>query len=282
LQNRVYLTDPLQLLVGLRFDQLEAVEEGVASDHDRLSAQLGLVYQLTPLTSLYGSYSESFLPNFPDIPEDVANDVSSLAPEQAYQFEVGLSSSLLDKRLDLSAALYHLTRNNVKTFERNRARLNAEEVSHGLEISANMHLTSGFSLLASYAYIDSEIRDDNDPLKSTEGNRPFNLPQQQARISGAYQFRGGRLAGVGVRLGAEYVSDRFTDNENSASVPSYTLYDAAAWYRVRLDQGKTLRLQLGVRNLTNKRYYQLKTNNRPFNYKIGDPRTLYLSAQLNF
>lgn len=282
IQNLARLTGQLNLLTGLRYDQLQSSDSSGKRVDDDISAQLGLHYRLSRTLSVYGSYSESFLPNYPEIPVGVVIGEPLLAPEQARQYELGIKSQLLNGRLDLTAAVYRLNRNNVKTFNNRNVRLNAQEQSHGLDLYASLRLMPGWNARANYSYIDSEIIDDNDPLMATEGNRPFNLPEHKARIWSAYEFQGGTLDGIGFGLGAQLVSDRFIDNQNTESVPGYAIFDTAVWYRLRVGQDKRLRLQAGIRNLTDIDYIKTEANDRPFKYKVGDPRTVYITASMTF
>jgi len=56
---------------------------------------------------------------------------------------------------------------------------------------------------------------------------------------------------LGLGIGLTYQDESFINNSNSASLPSYTRIDAAAYY----DVSETLRVQLNIENLTDQRYY---------------------------
>ncbi|WP_245600972.1 TonB-dependent siderophore receptor [Marinobacterium jannaschii] len=308
-QNLAYLTDRLNVLLGLRYDRydldktnttfyrpgpVDTLAENslsklsspdvvdIDSSNDNISGQAGALYRLTDELSVYASYSESFTPNYPDVTAGVASFTGDLAPEEAKQYEVGVKSSLMDDKLRLTASVYKLQRKNVMKFEDLVARLNGEEQTKGVDLSATMQFVPGLNVLASYSYMDTEIVDDNDATKNNEGNTPFSVPDNKARVWGSYEFQGGNLAGLGFGLGAEYVDERFGNDANTFKLPGYTIYDAAAWYYIPVGSDSKLRLQAGVKNLTDKTYYPANGSGNAYRINVGDPRTVYLTARLEF
>ena len=305
-QNLAYLTDRLNLLLGLRYDEFEQEREDqifmpnlpgqtlvfsrppspqvsqINSKNDNISGQVGLIYDVTDEVSIFSSYSESFLPNYPELTAGGLSSTEALAPEEAAQVEIGVKASLLQDKLRLNASLYKIKRENVLTFIGLVPRLNGEVETQGFELSSSMQFTPGLNVLASYTYLDSEIIEDDDAGLSNEGNRPFSIPDNKARLWGSYEFQQGDLVGLGLALGAEYVSERFGDDANTFSLPSYTLLDTAAWYYLPVAGGNKLRLQAGIKNLTDKRYFPANGSNSAFRINVGDPRTFYVSARLEF
>ncbi len=304
IQNLAYVTDRLNVLAGLRYDRYELDKTNttlykfaaqntfdqlddpeavrIDSSNDNISGQAGALFRITDDVSVYASYSESFTPNYPDITAGVLSFSGDFDPEEAKQFEVGMKSSLMDDKLRVTLSAYELSRENVMTFENLQARLNGEERTKGLDISATMQFIPGLNVLASYSHMDAEIVDDNSDSLNLEGNTPYNVPDNKARIWGSYEFQSGDLAGLGFGMGAEYVGDRFGNNNNTFELPGYTIYDAAAWYYVPVGAGKKLRLQGGIKNLTDKTYYPANGSGNAYRINVGDPRTLYLTARLEF
>lgn len=303
-QNLSYLTESVNLLAGLRYDRFEMKSDEtiyyqaqangtylkldtpseftVESQNDNVSGQLGVIWDLNPQLSLYGSYSESFLPNYPDVTAGAVSTAEDFEPEESSQFEVGAKSSLMDDKLRLSMSIYKLTRENVMTFENLQARLNGEEQTRGVDLSATMQFIPGLNVLASYSYMDSEIIDDNSDGLNHEGNRPFSVPQNKARIWGSYEFQGGDYAGLGFGLGAEYVDERFGNDANTFTLPGYTVFDAAAWYYLPVGNESQLRLQAGVRNLTDKEYFSANGSGNAYRLNVGEPRTVYMTLRYEF
>ena len=303
IQNLTYLTDRLNLLAGLRYDRFEIDRQdeiyyqqenngtftqladprvvNIEGDNNNVSGQVGLLYHLTDAFSIYGSWSESFTPNYPDVTAGQVSGENSMDPEEATQYEVGIKSSFLDDKVRVTASLYQLTRENVMTFENLQARLNGEEETKGVELTTTMQFIPGLNILASYTHMDSEIIEDNDDTKALEGNSPYGIPQNKARVWGSYEFQQGILKSFGLGLGAEYVGARYGDDENSFKIPSYTIVDTAAWYYIPMGKDKQLRLQAGIKNLTDKTYYPANLGS-PYRINVGAPRTAYISARLEF
>lgn len=304
LQNLSYLNDDLTLLTGLRYDNFELdskanihLAEGPAtgtyvplespekrdlkSSNDNVSGQIGLLYQVHDTTSLYASYSESFLPNYPDVTAGTDVTEEDLAPEKANQYEIGFKSSMMSDKLRIMGALYQLTRENVWSVDNNFvSHLNGKEETEGFELSATMQFIPGLNVLASYMYMDAEIVNDNNEAVDNEGNTPKSVPENKARAWGSYEFQTGTLAGLGFGLGAEHVGERQGDDANSFVLPEYTLFDTAAWYYLPLGAESKVRLQAGVKNLTDKEYYPASIN--AFRINVGEPRTAYMSARFEF
>ncbi len=301
IQNLSHLTNHLHTLLGVRYDHfkvdndittiLERQANGayierpsqlnIKSSNDNISGQAGVLYDLTDNISIYGSYSESFTPNYPDVTAGVVSGEGDIEPEEASQYEIGVKSSFIDNKLRVSLSAYDLTRENVLRFENLEARLNGEERTKGIDISSSMQFLPGLNVLASYSYFDSEIVDDNNDARDNEGNTPFSIPDNKARLWGSYEQQKGYLAGLGFGLGAEYVGSRYGDDANTFELPSYTIFDTAVWGYVRVSDSK-IRLQAGVKNITDKTYYPANGSGSALRINVGEPRTAYITARLEF
>ncbi|MBX2849378.1 MAG: TonB-dependent siderophore receptor [Acidiferrobacterales bacterium] len=300
IQNLTYLTDRLNVLAGLRYDRYDLDgknktfyttsnsisytelatpdEQDIDSSNDNVSGQLGAIYDVTNELSTYVSYAESFKPNFPTITEGVYS--GDFDPETAKQVEIGIKSSAFDDKLRLSLSAYKLERKNVATVDGSlNTVLNGKTETSGIDLSSSIQFLEGLNVLASYSYMDAEITESNDG--SNDGNTPYNIPENKARLWGSYEIQDGDLAGLGFGLGAEYVDNRFGNDANTFVLPSYTVYDAAVWYYLPLSGEMKLRLNAGIKNLTDETYYTASGSN-VYRVSVGDPRTFYATARLEF
>ncbi|WP_308366397.1 MULTISPECIES: TonB-dependent siderophore receptor [unclassified Microbulbifer] len=297
-QNLAQLTERLNLLAGLRYDYFEREAEQTAyytalsavafvenaapekreeSDHNHnLSGQLGVLYEVIPGVSTYGAYSESFQPNYTDITAGVTSP-DNLDPEKARQVELGVKSQLFDDRVRLSLAWYDLNRRNVAKAENLQLRLNGEEDSRGLELEGSVQVVDGMNLIFSYARVDAEIVDDGEESRGNEGNTPYGVPEDSARLWSTYEFVDGRLRGLGLGAGAVYTGSRQGDDANTWKLPSYTVFDLAAWYYLPVSSDSKVKLQAGIKNVTDKEYYPANLN--AFRINVGEPRTVYASVR---
>jgi len=300
IQNLTTVTDDLNILAGLRYDvysikgqstsyyttsnsiiysEIDSPESiDIDSSNDNLSMQFGAIYALSNDVSIYGSYAESFTPNFPSVTEGVYS--GDFDPETAKQFEVGIKSTMLDDKLRLSISAYNLERKNVASVDDSlNTILNGKTETNGIDLTGTMQFFDGLNVLATYSYIDAEIIKASS--ESNDGNTPYNIPDHKARIWGSYEIQAGQFAGLGFGLGGEYVSKRFGNDANSFSVPSYDVYDASVWYYLGLAKDVQLRLNAGVKNLLDETYYTASGSNTN-RVSQGDPRTLYATARLEF
>jgi len=300
IQNLTYVTDRLNVLAGMRYDYYkikgdytsyyttsnsisytevsnpEAVD--IDSSNEHISGQFGAIYDVSNDVSVYASYAESFKPNFPSVTEGVYS--GDFDPETAKQVEVGLKTSMLNDKLRLSVSAYKLERKNVATVDSSlNTVLNGETETSGIDVSGTMQFLEGLNVLASYSYMDAEIIESDDG--DDNGNTPYNIPDHKARLWGSYEIKQGDLAGLGFGLGSEYVSKRYGNDSNTFTLPSYTTYEASIWYYLPLSHDTQLRLNTGVKNLTDEVYYTASGSNT---YRIsqGDPRTIYATARLDF
>lgn len=129
----------------------------------------------------------------------------------------------------------------------------------GLELEGKAELNDAFSVIASYAYTDSEITRDNPNSSglSNQGKRLAFVPEQQAALWLDYSVQSDDAwGGLSFGGGARYVGQTYGDNANIYDVPGYTLFDAA----IRYDFGKAdpklegLKASLNVSNLFDKKY----------------------------
>jgi len=300
IQNLTRVTDKFNILAGLRYDIYDIKGESttyyttsnsilysevddpesvdIDSSNDNLSMQFGAIYDLFDDVSVYGSYAESFTPNFPSVTEGVYS--GNFDPETAKQFEVGIKSSMLKDKLRVSLSVYQLERKNVATVDNSlNTVLNGKTESKGVDLTTTMQFFDGLNVLASYSYIDAELIKANQ--EANDGNTPYNIPDHKGRLWGSYEVRNGTFAGLGFGLGGEHVSKRFGNDANTFSLPSYTIYDAAVWYYLPLAKDMQLRLNAGIKNLTDETYYTGSGSNT-FRVSQGDPRTLYATARLEF
>lgn len=232
-----------------------------------------LLYRLTPQTSLYASYSESFVPNEPD-----AESGQRFDPEEGRGWEAGIKRSFLTDRLQASLAYFEITKENVVVSDNGVSRAIGKSRSKGIEFSAQGQLTDRLSILANYAYNDAEVLEDADG--GTAGNELPNVARHTASLLLARELAldpdyGRWRVGGGVR----YVGSREGDADNSFSLDDYTVADAfVAWDNGWL--GDNTHLQLNVKNLFDTTYYPSSIGDT--RVVVGEPLEVTLQASVTF
>ncbi|MGD1904041.1 MAG: TonB-dependent siderophore receptor [Geitlerinemataceae cyanobacterium] len=234
IQDQVKLADNLILLAGLRFDTvyqenndfnvLSGTTETDREESD-VTPRAGIVYQPSDDLSLYASYSRSFAPN-----NSTTVDGNFLEAERGEQFEVGARLELLDDNLLINLALFDLEKDNVAIVDPDNVLFfvaGGKQRSRGIELDIIGEILPGWNIVANYAYLDTELVDDDDP---NQGNELFSAPESVANLWTTYQFQSGTLEGLLLGVGFNYVGDRFGDLENSFSVDDYFLTNAVIGY----------------------------------------------------
>ena len=205
-------------------DNLEQTE--VSEIYNSVVPRVGVVYKPVEPVSLYASYSQSFTPN----DEDTTSDGQLLEPEEGEGFEFGVKSEFLKGKLFTTLAYFNIDKQNVATEDPDdgfSSVVTGEQSSQGIELDIAGEIISGWNIIASYAYIDSEVSED-DVIEV--GNRLFNAPANSASLWTTYQLQRGNLHGLGFGLGFNFVGEREGDLENSYTLDSYFLTNAAVFY----------------------------------------------------
>lgn len=235
--------------------------------------QMGLVYKIIPDVSLYGSYSKSFTPSTQT--DDNGNVAST---EKGTTWEVGAKWQM-SPRLTSSLALYRIDEKDMSVFINGVTRNIPKARSTGAELELNGEIAQDWNLTANYSYDKTEIVEDNvNPVNV--GNRLVNAPTTMGGLYLSHTLRFSWLPGE-LRLGGggRYVGSRAGDPENSFTMPAYTVADAFIAWDSKL-VGKNTELKLNVKNLFDREYYESSAGN--LRVIEGEPRTVYLSASVDF
>ncbi|MDV2994837.1 MAG: Vitamin B12 transporter BtuB [Chroococcidiopsis sp. SAG 2025] len=275
LQDLVELTPNFKILAGGRFDlndayrdEFDAAEQDQDETNSDFSPRLGIVYQPSQNTSLYASYSQSFAQL---LPRSQINE--QFKPTTGEQFEIGVKQDFND-RLSATLALYQLTRQNVLTTDPTDPNFQiqtGEQRSRGVELDLAGELLPGWNLIATYAYTDAVVTEDND---IPEGDRLDGTPKHSASLWTTYQIQDGSLQGLGFGLGLTFQGDREAQIPNSITLPSYVRTDAAIFYRQN-----NYKIALNIKNLFNTKYYESIEN---FSIFPGAPTTVLGTVSVEF
>ena len=263
-------------LVGGRFDWISqrTEVEGEApqeQDDNSFSPRVGLVYQPNDAVSLYASYSQSFVPTFGSNPGG-----DTFEPTEGTQYEIGAKADFLDGRLSATLAGYQITRSNITTTDPDDPNFSiqvGEQRSRGVELDIAGEILPGWNLVASYAYTDAIVTEDND---TPEGNRLTNVPEHQVSLWTTYEIQQGDLEGLGFGLGLFYVGERQGDLANSFVLDDYFRTDAALFYR--RDQ---FNAAINFRNLFDIDYFRASDGGDLFLFR-GEPFTVTASVEWGF
>ncbi|EGM76562.1 outer membrane receptor protein [Rheinheimera sp. A13L] len=117
--------------------------------------------------------------------------------------------------------------------------------AYGVELDFNYFTSVGFSLNLNSTLQKTEITES----PTNEGNRAQRQPKWQVRLTPSYGFEPFEDTFASVYGTVSAVSDRYSDNENTVTLPGYTKVDLG----VQLELTEQLKTQLSVDNLTDKK-----------------------------
>lgn len=283
----ILLTDKLTLDVGLRYERFRNNNEqnnllaGTTNKSDsgrsgKLTKGVGLVWETLPGLNLYVSYADTFEPQ-----SIYSGDQRVLRsdPSEGRQVEAGVKWSSSDNRYFITGAVFDLREDNVVEFVNGEPELVGGLTSKGVEFTMTANPVDGFNLRGAIGMLDAQVESTNE---ATDGNRPRNVPNTTASLWASYEFQNPQSAfrGLGFGSGITHASNRYGDNQHSYKLGDYTLVDAGFWYYLPVGHTKQLRLDLGVKNVTDEKYIVASGGNTRIS--VGAPRTVFGGVRLEF
>jgi len=279
LQDQIkMLDDRLIVVLGGRVDfvssssedLLDETAEEESQDDTAFSPRVGILYKLSDTLSLYGSFSRSF-----QQVTGTTAEAETFEPSRGTQYEVGVKANWLDERLFTTLAFYNLTFSNLTTTDPENPQFEiqtGEQNSQGIELRTVGEILPGWNIVASYAYTDAEVIEDN---VFEEGNSLANVPENAASLWTTYTISQGSLSGLGFGLGLFYVGEREGDLNNSFQLDDYLRTDAAIYYR-----RDNLKLAFNFQNLFDVDYIEYSDDD--LRVYPADPFTVIFSASYEF
>ncbi|MDL0441616.1 TonB-dependent siderophore receptor [Stutzerimonas frequens] len=273
LQDQVALNERLTAQVGARLERFEQRYENKLNPagswdqtHNAVSPRFGLIYDLTEELAVYANTSRSFKPN-----RGADRSSQAFDPEEGIAHEVGIKYELPEHDLSVTAALFHITKENVLTsdpVDSNYQVAAGEARSRGFDISVAGNITPQWRVIGGYAYVDAEVTESSSASMPV-GTRLANVPRHSFNLLDTYEFAEGPLTGLGVGMGVKYVGDRKGGATSTAfDMDAYTTVDLLAYYPLT----ERVRLNLNLNNLFDEDYEERAWGNI-WAYP-GAPRTL--------
>ena len=253
LQSVVELGDDITVLAGVRADRLENRTESFRSETSgsstdtELSPRLGLSWEVAPGVVPYASYAETFEANanfgFVRSP-----DGAPFGPQTGRQWELGVKLASV-AGLTSTLAFFDIELSNVLTPDPADPFFRVptgEQRSRGIEFINTWQPARNFTLLASYAYTDAEVTEDN----VIEPGTPLaNVPEHSGRVWARYAHELGDGWIAGFTGGWTYNSAAAIGIGSDLEVPSYDVFELGAFVR----RG-SFQVDLKIDNLTDEDY----------------------------
>jgi catecholate siderophore receptor len=249
IQDEIEVTDWLNLVVGARFDSFDIEVFNVPANETRsrrdeeISPRLGVILKPQENISIYASYSETFLPRSGEQFTDINGANNALDPDTFTNLEAGIKWDI-NPGLSFTAAIFEIEQSSPQVSDNDPATLDViDSQIQGFELQLQGQVTEWWFVSAGYSYLDGEQVN----RAGATGLRPRELPEHMFSIWNSFQVTNR----FGLGLGMTYQDDSFIDNGNMAVLPSYTRFDAAAYYDVTDD----VRIQVNVENLFDELYF---------------------------
>ena len=267
---RFSLMDDLHWIAGARMLSADGKGENYGAAHDtrehgKITPYTGLVYDLNSQWSVYGSWTQIFTPQYV-----LGTDGNLIDPLEGTSTELGIKGSLMDDRLNLTAAVFKTKQENVAEYA---GQLGSQYLyngvdlkSHGIELQASGEALPGLDLLAGYTYVHIENADGDEARKY--------VPTHSFRGMATYRLPGMPKARVGGRL--SWQSGIEADTTSVARQNAYALVDLMTSYDI--DQHWSTSLNLN--NLTDRKYLMSLQSGTSANY--GAPRNLTASVSWKY
>jgi catecholate siderophore receptor len=247
-----------------------------------LSWSIGGVYKPAENGSVYASYATSSNPpgssNFTLSNTAGAQANAALDPQHTETFELGTKWELLNKRLNVAAAVFRTVNDKQVTTDTitNASVQEGKTQVQGIELSAVGQITNFWQITAGLAKTSTKQINQQSATVATTGVRWS--PDLTATVWSSYQ-----LDKLTLGVGARYTSEakRFVNatgaQGNLPNVPSFWVADAMVAYQLT----DKVSLRLNVYNLFDDEYL-MTVNNGGGRLALGAPRSAALTANFKF
>lgn len=256
-EDRLFLTERLSLLTGVRFDAPRLYREDLrtGASFERSFRALGyrfaLLYEPTPDTSLYASYATA---------TDPVNSLITLSQSLAgfelstgRQVEVGAKGLAFGGAVEWTLAGYRIVKDNLISAVPGQPTVSTQvgqQSSLGAEAALSWLPAPGWRIDANLALLHAQYDDFSQNVGgvavSYAGNQPVNVPEQVANLWVNWAFARDWEG----RVGLQHVGEVFSDFGNTARRPAHTLVNLGLDHQVTAAS----RLSLRVFNLFDKTY----------------------------
>ncbi len=265
-------TDRFSLVAALRYDNYDTSYVRVARPPvleqkvDDVTGRLGFVFDLSDDTALYAQYGTGSTHPSGTIVNVTANNREAEMVESE-QTELGIKHQVEGTGLQINAALFDITKNNLLIDNPNSGNPNdvlvvPEQTSKGVEIGFTYTASSAFQLYGNASVLNAE---------TNTGSTPTFTPEDTFNLGFAWSL------GDSVRIitDARYVGERLTGYPTSP-VPSYTAVDAS----IRWSVSDAIALTLKAENVLDELYATAAYQEDQ--WMVGRPRTASIAFDISF
>ncbi len=294
---------------GRRFDNWDNLHEDINGNRvasyafstsdswDEWTPSLNIDYQATDDVFIYGSIAKGYKSGGynGEGMEKEEEAIVAFRPELAWNYEFGFKTQSFEDRLRLNGAVFFTEYTDiqnqvwVETGENTPDNLqvfNGTGEAKGFELEATALFTENFHMSGSYGYLRTEFTDDFIvDGENYKGNDMRRTPKHSFNLNATYEWEVSDLGESSFRLGYQYTSDFFFDNDNNplTKVGSQTNLDAV-WMLRSFDD--TWSVQVWAKNITDELNVASTTLYAAYDDTVYNaykpPRTVGVTVTYNF
>ncbi|MDR5172311.1 TonB-dependent receptor [Methylobacillus flagellatus] len=237
--------------------------------YEKTTPVVGTVWKITPTWNIYVNYGKGFeTPTFIEAAYATVNPITgpnlTLKPSESRNFEIGTKAFIGDN------TIANLTLFNVRTddeivvqqnFNNNVTYMNASKTKrNGAEFSIESKLANNISLFGSYTFLNAKF-DDTYTYSATSGGvtRPVTVLSgnyipgtYRSQIYGEVAWKH-QASGFNTAFEARHNSKVYTNDQNTESATSYTIFNIRAGFQQKL-QNWRFSEYVRVENIFDKEY----------------------------
>ncbi len=268
----------VQLTLGLRHQKIESDNfsetTGATTSQYAKSAttpMLGLVVKPWQNVSLYANRIEG-LTKGDTAPGTASNAGVVFAPYKSKQYELGVKID--HGRLSSTLSAFEIKKPSGQ-LTGSLFSVDGEQRNRGLEYNLFGEILPHIRVLASTTLLDAKLTRTNSA--ATQGKTAVGVPSVQANLG--LEWDTSFVPGLTFTGGLVHTGKQYADTANTQSLPNWRRLDLGVRYATLL-AGKATTYRLMVRNVADKRYWA--SVDAYGGLAQGDPRTVLLSATVNF
>ena len=269
-QDQIDVSDKLKLLIGGRHDSFDItvkdIKNGSAQSREdkEFSPRAGIIFKPRENTSIYYSYSESFLPRSGEQFKSLSASSAVLDPDVFESSEIGAKVEITD---DLGFTIAYFDSEQVRAVRDSDSGETSEIVGlqvDGLELEVKGNINDKMSLVFGYSSLDG---------KTSKGGEPREIPDHTLSLFATYEVSDK----FGWALGVTQQGESNIGNDKPGLVlPEYTRVDLGAYYQLSDD----LSVQMNLENLTDELYFP--HSHSTHQASVGEPLNVRFSIRKTF
>ena len=246
-----------------------------------MTPYFGVVYDVAPQWSVYGSWTSVFNPQTAKTPQNAVLD-----PVTGDNLAAGVKGELMEGKLNVSAALFQIKQQNLAVAlpvaqcgpgQTSCSEAAGEVTAKGVELEAVGAPMPGWQLSAGYTFTTAKYTKGNNAGARFAPDRPLNL----LRLTTMHNLPG---PVPGLRLGAAVRAQSAVTRVGTASATAYRIHQggyATADLLGGWQVTRNLDLRAAITNVFDRAYYQSIGTPTGSN-SLGEPRSFALTARYSF